>query len=46
MFPKIQTPEQTMPIESTIHNKSHTNQKVLKNASKNAVVAMAIGEKK
>jgi len=44
--PKIQTPEQTMPIEKTIHKKSHTNQKVLKNTFKNAVIATALGEKK
>jgi len=35
-----------MPIESTIHNKSHTNQKVLKNTFKNAAIATALGEKK
>ena len=35
-----------MAIESTIHNKSHTHQKVLKNAFKNAVIVMALGEKK
>jgi hypothetical protein len=35
-----------MPVESTMHNQSHTKQRVLKNTVKSAVIAMALGEKK